>query len=325
MAYHFRTIDNEPARLKMLVPVDVDTLTLTTEFTRHPYSEFKQEDPFLVLPVTTDGKNIEIQLTAQQVKTIGSAYFRVKAAGLSGERYIETGSIEFNELPPVARIENGDLFLIDAFGREYNAGSAVGPQGPQGIQGPIGPQGPTGPQGLKGDTGATGAAGATGPQGPQGDIGPQGIQGIKGDTGNTGAQGIQGVKGDTGDPGAQGIKGDKGDKGDIGDLAPATSGTWTGTVSLGSGQLPSTNVKTLSGNVTINAMPSPSSTISGTITLVLKQAASGGPYTVTWPTLEWANDAPAPVMPTAVNSELIVHLFWTGVSWRAVIGGLFYP
>jgi hypothetical protein len=25
------------------------------------------------------------------------------------------------------------------------------------------------------------------------------------------------------------------------------------------------------------------------------------------------------------NAELIVHLLWTGVAWRAMVGGIFYP
>jgi hypothetical protein len=65
--------------------------------------------------------------------------------------------------------------------------------------------------------------------------------------------------------------------------------------------------------------------VSGTVTIILKQAASGGPYTVTWPTIEWAGDAPAPTMPTVANSELIVNLFWTGQAWRGSVMGVYYP
>ena len=299
MAYHFRTIDNEPAQLKMRVPVDVDTLTLTAEFTKHPYDPFKEEMPFLILPVTTLGKDIQIDLTAQQVKTVGQAYFRIKATGVTGERYIESGSIEFNELPPVARIEDGHLFLIDAFGREYDAGSAIGPQGPQGIQGPAGPQGP------KGDTGDTGPQGLKGDKGDQGDIGPQGIQGIQG------PQGIQGAKGD------------------VGDLTPTTIGTLGGTLTIGAGLLPRTLVYTLNAASTVALGSTPAVSVSGTITVVVKQASSGGPFTLTWPTpsstFRWAGDAPAPVMPTVANAELIVNLFWTGTAWRGSVMGVFFP
>lgn len=89
--------------------------------------------------------------------------------------------------------------------------------------------------------------------------------------------------------------------------------------------LPSTRTLTLSANLTVAALPTPAFT-SGAITLVFKQPASGGPYTVTFPaTLEWPGDAPAPGMPTAFNAELVVQLVWTGVNWRAVKIGEFYP
>lgn len=123
------------------------------------------------------------------------------------------------------------------------------------------------------------------------------------------------------------ITGPKGDKGDTGDTTDADSGTWAaGTYSIPGATGPYTRSRTLSGNITLTA---PANGLTGkayTSTLSLKQAAAGGPFTVTWPaTLEWAGDAPAPVMPTAANAELIVHLFWTGTAWRAMLGGVFYP
>lgn len=156
--------------------------------------------------------------------------------------------------------------------------------------------------------------------------GPQGIQGIKGDTGDVGPTGPQGLKGDTG---AQGVKGDKGDKGDPGDLSPVNTNTAlpAGTYPPNATWVPSTRNLTLAGNVTFSAPTSnPGATKSGTTTLVLKQPATGGPYTVTWDAIyEWPNDAPGPAMPTAPNSELIVHLLWTGTVWRGMVGGVFYP
>lgn len=123
-------------------------------------------------------------------------------------------------------------------------------------------------------------------------------------------------------------RGDKGDKGDPGDLTPASSNattTWSGGYGLAYTS-PQTVTRLLAGNVTLNSLAAATTGVSFTVTLVIKQAASGGPYTVTWPaTLEWANDAPAPAMPTAANAELIVHLFWTGVVWRAMLGGVFFP
>lgn len=175
-----------------------------------------------------------------------------------------------------------------------------------------------GPQGLKGDTGA------------KGDKGDQGLQGDKGNTGDTGLTGAQGLKGDTGltgQQGIQGIQGIQGVKGDQGDLAPvATSTSVAGTITPLSTWVPSTRCWTLGGSITLGALPNLTNTNSGTATLVIKQAATGGPYTVTWPaTLEWANDTAGPLMPTVANSELIVSLFWTGLAWRAVLVGVFYP
>lgn len=118
--------------------------------------------------------------------------------------------------------------------------------------------------------------------------------------------------------------GPKGDKGDPGDMTPAVSANATGTLAFTTANLPSTRTLTLTGNLTIT-LPTPVSTVSGTITAIFKQAASGGPYTLTLPTLEWPNDAAAPTMPTAANSELVVHFFWTGLNWRPVVGGIYYP
>ena len=81
---------------------------------------------------------------------------------------------------------------------------------------------------------------------------------------------------------------------------------------------------TLSGNLTIGTMPTPAD-LGLVIQFVLKQAASGGPYTVTWPTIKWAGDAPAPAMPTVANAELIVNLLWTGTAWRGLVAGSFFP
>jgi hypothetical protein len=177
---------------------------------------------------------------------------------------------------------------------------------------------PTGPQGIQGIQGVKGDTGDTGPQGIQG------IQGVKGDTGDTGPQGIQGVKGDTGDTGSQGIQGVKGD---TGDLLPVTyANAATGNQALTSTHLPSTKQYTLSGNTSFSFSSNPDSSVSGTITIIVKQAATGGPFTVTWPgVVEWPDDAAGPIMPTAANAELIVHLFWTGTAWRGVPAGRYFP
>lgn len=137
------------------------------------------------------------------------------------------------------------------------------------------------------------------------------------------ARGVQGPKGDTGAPGAPGGQGPQGNPGDMG--AAVYNPALSGSASVDGTMLGTTRTWTLFGNLTITLGASPSSTVSGTVTLVLKQPASLGPYTVTWPTLEWANDAPAPGMPTPANAEMIVHLFWTGLAWRAMYGGSFFP
>lgn len=175
--------------------------------------------------------------------------------------------------------------------------------------------------------------------GPQGPIGPKGDQGVKGDKGETGAdstvpgpQGIQGPKGDQGiqgPTGAQGIKGDKGDKGDSGDLTPVLTATAAGSIDLSNATnfpTPVTKNFTLTGNTTFTNLPTSTGADSaGTITICIKQAATGGPYTVTWPaTLKWAGGAAAPAMPTTQAAELVVHLFWNGVSWHGLNGGAFF-
>jgi hypothetical protein len=233
---------------------------------------------------------------------------------------------------------------------------------PRGDKGETGNTGATGPANSLSvgavTTGAPGSAAAASITGaapaqtlgltiPRGDVGATGAKGDKGDTGNTGATGPANTLtvGDvvTGAPGSaaaaaitgaapaqeldltipRGDTGLKGDKGDPGDLTPAAAGVASGNMTLGS--LPLTSVRTLTGNVTGITLPAPAANVSGTITLVLKQAAAGGPYTVTWPALEWAGDALPPAMPTVANAELIVHLFWTGLAWRAMVAGVFYP
>ncbi len=122
--------------------------------------------------------------------------------------------------------------------------------------------------------------------------------------------------------------GPQGIQGLPGDMSPATNFSGTGNLNITVGSLPSTNTCRLTGNVVVlldmtNMPPSRSATI----TMVFKQASTGsGPFTVTWPSsLLWAGGAPAPAMPTASNAELVVHLFWTGLGYRAVFGGVYYP
>lgn len=113
-----------------------------------------------------------------------------------------------------------------------------------------------------------------------------------------------------------------------GDTTTVDTATVTGNITLGGDAYPKTYVRTLSGNVTITSVANmaPAVPSAFTVTVLFKQASAGGPYTVTWPaSLEWPNDALAPTMPTTANAELLVHLFWTGTTLRAIYAGTFFP
>lgn len=134
------------------------------------------------------------------------------------------------------------------------------------------------------------------------------------------------VRGPKGDQGIQGTQGIQGIQGLTGDLSPATQSTASSPLALPS-SLPLTRTYTLAANLTIS-MPgtAPSAQVAGTNTFIFKQAATGGPFTLTWPaltTLRWAGGAPAPIMPTSPGARLVVHLFWTGTEWLGLVGGVF--
>lgn len=117
-------------------------------------------------------------------------------------------------------------------------------------------------------------------------------------------------------------RGDQGVQGNPGDMAlVSASANITGTVTLVDSDLPSTRLRTLTGNVTF-VLPTPSSSLSGTITLVLTQDATGG-RTITWPAntiLKWP-DGIAQQPAAAANSISVVHLLWTGTTWLGMLGG----
>jgi hypothetical protein len=153
------------------------------------------------------------------------------------------------------------------------------------------------------------------------------VRGATGPTGPTGA--VSTTPGPTGPTGSVGLTGPTGPTGAAADFTTAdnvATTQWNGSFSL-TYSSPATRTRVLGSNCTITSLAAgPATGVSFTVTLVVKQAPSGGPYTVTWPaTLEWPNDVAAPVMPTTANAELIVHLFWTGVAWRAFLAGVFYP
>jgi hypothetical protein len=172
MPYKFRTIEGEPAILRLRARADTDPYTVTVEFREHSNDELA----FLTLPVQTFGKNYEIHLSEEEVESIATSYFRIRIQNETIDRYIDYGVINHFKLPPIAQVVGDELVLVDAFGREFLAGDVRGPQGPQGIQGPTGQTGPTGPQGLKGDTGDKGDKGDQGIKGPPGLAGPTALR-----------------------------------------------------------------------------------------------------------------------------------------------------
>jgi hypothetical protein len=104
-----------------------------------------------------------------------------------------------------------------------------------------------------------------------------------------------------------------------------------GNTSVNAGDFFST---TLTGNTTISLNPGGAATLSAAQrkTIILKQAAAGGPFTVAWPssgspttsspTVTWVGGA-APSMPAAAGAVLIVHLAtYDGATWY---GEALYP
>lgn len=120
------------------------------------------------------------------------------------------------------------------------------------------------------------------------------------------------------------VRGPQGTTGLPGDLTPATAATGSGTITLVSGDLPSTKRYTLTANVTVASLPTPAADKSGTISLVFLQATGSGPFTVTFPSIKWAGGAVAPAIPSAAASRLEVHLFWDGVEWVGKLGGTYF-
>lgn len=113
----------------------------------------------------------------------------------------------------------------------------------------------------------------------------------------------------------------------LGDTGPSVAFTMSGPFGPYSAvHLGSTRIVTLTGNANVTSFHAATNTSAGSINFVIRQAPSGGPYTLGWPSsLEWVNDAPAPVMPTVANAEMLVTVFWTGAAWRAILNGIFYP
>jgi hypothetical protein len=114
----------------------------------------------------------------------------------------------------------------------------------------------------------------------------------------------------------------QGPQGAVGDMSPVVGpANLTGTVTLVEADLPSTRLRTLTGNVTF-VLPTPVATParSGTITLVLTQDATGN-RTITWPaSVKWP-DGIAQQPAAAAGSVSVIHLLWTGANWLGLVGG----
>lgn len=235
----------------------------------------------------------EVSIVASDCAALNPTNFTYSARFVLSNR--TRGTFSFS----VPEGETVDLTLVSPV-PSYDGDPTI--VGPQGIQGETGPQGPAG-------TIAIGTV-TTGAPGSSADV----------DNVGTASAAILDFTIPRGDVGATGPQGDPGDLAPVSTLASAT-----GSLSP-TDNPPYTYHWTLSGNVTITGLGSGlGATESGTKTFIIKQAASGGPYTVTWPTIEWSNDVAAPLMPTVANAELIVHVFWTGTAWRGIVQGVYYP
>lgn len=119
---------------------------------------------------------------------------------------------------------------------------------------------------------------------------------------------------------ANGVIITKGDKGVPGDMVAVNGPTSkTGAVSLTDSDFPTTQLWTLTGNITIT-LPTPWSGQSGTITIVTTQDAIGG-RTITWPTgVKWPEGI-AQQPATGINTVSIIHLLWAGTQWLGLLGG----
>jgi hypothetical protein len=158
---------------------------------------------------------------------------------------------------------------------------------------------------------------------PQGNPGPSNILSIG--TVSTLAAGASATSNITGTSPAQvlnlgipqGIQGIQGNPGDM--VAVATNAAASGTITLTSADYPSTKLWTLTGNVTL-VLPTPASTSSATITIVMTQDATGS-RVITWPaSVKWP-DGIAQQPATAAGTVSMFNLLWTGTTWLGMLGG----
>lgn len=99
------------------------------------------------------------------------------------------------------------------------------------------------------------------------------------------------------------------------DSQPSETATWSGAVSLASLTGPRTIRATLTGNVTSITLPTWSSAMSASITLILTQDATGGR---TWVMPGVSMLGIDIVLSTAAGARDMVVLVWTGAQWIAI-------
>jgi len=95
-------------------------------------------------------------------------------------------------------------------------------------------------------------------------------------------------------------------------VIPAESRSWSGSVSLTDVTGPRTIRVAITGNVTAVAMPTWSSSISGSIYLMISQDGTGSRTWVMPGTSASGTDI---VLSTAANARDLIECFWTGVQW----------
>lgn len=103
-----------------------------------------------------------------------------------------------------------------------------------------------------------------------------------------------------------------------GGRGPATSGTWSGSVSLSETAIKGSLRVSLSNSTTL-LLPSMSSSRDASVTLYITQG-TGGSKTITWPTaIKW-DTATKPVLSTAAGAIDVITLMWNGLYWTGVMG-----
>lgn len=112
----------------------------------------------------------------------------------------------------------------------------------------------------------------------------------------------------------------QGPRGEAGDMVQISGpGNVSGTAALGEADLPSTRLWIMTGNITL-VLPTPIAPLSGTITLVLTQDATGGRM-ITWPAgMKWPDGIPQQPA-SGPNTTSVIHLLWTGTQWLGLLGG----